>query len=209
MDAPGPVATREALKDIMRFWLGMGCDGFRVDMAGSLVKLDEDGKFGTEPDFAYKLPDGFGPRHCAYSPDGKYCYVCGEYSNHVAAFAYGDGKLELIEIYNAVPDDFDGVTYCGGLRFTQDGRYLLVGNRGHNTIAVFTALEGGKLGKVKWFDIMGCWPREFALTPDEKFVVVANQRSNTLDVLSFDKETGDMAPVSSFDYYQPAAVLFS
>jgi len=44
MDAPGPVATREALKDIMRFWLGMGCDGFRVDMAGSLVKLDEDGK---------------------------------------------------------------------------------------------------------------------------------------------------------------------
>lgn len=44
MDAPGPVATREALKDIMRFWLSMGCDGFRVDMAGSLVKHDEDGK---------------------------------------------------------------------------------------------------------------------------------------------------------------------
>lgn len=44
MDAPGPVATREALKDIMRFWLGAGCDGFRVDMAGSLVKHDEDSK---------------------------------------------------------------------------------------------------------------------------------------------------------------------
>ena len=44
MDAPGPMATREALKDIMRFWLSAGCDGFRVDMAGSLVKHDEDGK---------------------------------------------------------------------------------------------------------------------------------------------------------------------
>ncbi len=44
MDAPGPLATREALKDIMRFWLSAGCDGFRVDMAGSLVKNDEDGK---------------------------------------------------------------------------------------------------------------------------------------------------------------------
>lgn len=44
MDAPGPIATREALKDIMRFWLSAGCDGFRVDMAGSLVKHDEDGK---------------------------------------------------------------------------------------------------------------------------------------------------------------------
>ena len=44
MDAEGPRATLEAMKDIMRFWLGMGCDGFRVDMAGSLVKNDEDGK---------------------------------------------------------------------------------------------------------------------------------------------------------------------
>lgn len=44
MDAEGPQATIEELKNIMRFWLGMGCDGFRVDMAGSLVKNDEDGK---------------------------------------------------------------------------------------------------------------------------------------------------------------------
>ncbi len=44
MDAEGPRATLEAMKDVMRFWLGMGCDGFRVDMAGSLVKNDEDGK---------------------------------------------------------------------------------------------------------------------------------------------------------------------
>ena len=44
MDDEGPKATLEELKNIMRFWLGMGCDGFRVDMAGSLVKHDEDGK---------------------------------------------------------------------------------------------------------------------------------------------------------------------
>ena len=28
----------------MRFWLDMGCDGFRVDMASSLIKNDEDSK---------------------------------------------------------------------------------------------------------------------------------------------------------------------
>ncbi|MCR4780311.1 MAG: DUF3459 domain-containing protein [Ruminiclostridium sp.] len=43
-DAPGPKATLEAMKDIMRFWLNMGCDGFRVDMAPSLIKNDEDRK---------------------------------------------------------------------------------------------------------------------------------------------------------------------
>lgn len=44
VDAPGPKATLEEMKNVMRFWLTMGCDGFRVDMAGSLVKNDEDGK---------------------------------------------------------------------------------------------------------------------------------------------------------------------
>lgn len=44
MDSDGPQSTIAAIKDIMRFWLGLGCDGFRVDMAGSLVKGDEDGK---------------------------------------------------------------------------------------------------------------------------------------------------------------------
>lgn len=43
-DSEGAKATLEELKNIMRFWLKMGADGFRVDMAGSLVKHDEEGK---------------------------------------------------------------------------------------------------------------------------------------------------------------------
>ena len=44
---PAAVATREAIKDVMRFWLDRGCDGFRVDMASSLVKFDDEKKSGT------------------------------------------------------------------------------------------------------------------------------------------------------------------
>ena len=47
IDHPDAIATREALKDIMRFWLDHGCDGFRVDMAASLVKNDDEKKTGT------------------------------------------------------------------------------------------------------------------------------------------------------------------
>lgn len=47
MDHPDCIATREALKDVMRFWLDAGCDGFRVDMASSLVKNDDEKKSGT------------------------------------------------------------------------------------------------------------------------------------------------------------------
>ena len=41
-DSPEAWATVDALKDIMRFWLDKGIDGFRVDMADSLVKNDDD-----------------------------------------------------------------------------------------------------------------------------------------------------------------------
>jgi maltose alpha-D-glucosyltransferase/alpha-amylase len=47
MDHPDCLATREAMKDVMRFWLDLGCDGFRADMAASLVKYDDDKKTGT------------------------------------------------------------------------------------------------------------------------------------------------------------------
>lgn len=46
-DHPACIATREAMKDVMRFWLDHGCDGFRVDMADSLVKDDDENKSAT------------------------------------------------------------------------------------------------------------------------------------------------------------------
>lgn len=47
IDDPACLQTREAICDIMRFWLQKGCDGFRVDMADSLVKKDDEHKSGT------------------------------------------------------------------------------------------------------------------------------------------------------------------
>lgn len=44
VNAPGPQAMRRELKNIMSFWMSKGVDGFRVDMAASLVKNDPDKK---------------------------------------------------------------------------------------------------------------------------------------------------------------------
>lgn len=42
IDAPGPRLVRQELRKIMTFWMDMGVDGFRVDMASSLIKNDPD-----------------------------------------------------------------------------------------------------------------------------------------------------------------------
>jgi maltose alpha-D-glucosyltransferase/alpha-amylase len=40
VDNPDVLALRAEMVNVLRFWLNMGCDGFRIDMAGSLVKND-------------------------------------------------------------------------------------------------------------------------------------------------------------------------
>ncbi len=42
VDSEAAIATREEILNIIKFWLTLGCDGFRVDMAGTLVKNDDD-----------------------------------------------------------------------------------------------------------------------------------------------------------------------
>jgi len=42
IDAPGPQAVRQELKNIMAYWMDMGVDGYRIDMASSLIKNDTD-----------------------------------------------------------------------------------------------------------------------------------------------------------------------
>jgi maltose alpha-D-glucosyltransferase/alpha-amylase len=44
----GPMANREEMVKIIRYWLDKGADGFRVDMADSLVKFDDDEKSHTQ-----------------------------------------------------------------------------------------------------------------------------------------------------------------
>jgi maltose alpha-D-glucosyltransferase/alpha-amylase len=39
---PACIAVREELKNVMKFWLDLGADGFRVDMASSLIRNDAD-----------------------------------------------------------------------------------------------------------------------------------------------------------------------
>ncbi len=47
VDHPDCVATKEELKKIIDFWMDLGTDAFRVDMAASLIKGDTDNSFMT------------------------------------------------------------------------------------------------------------------------------------------------------------------
>jgi 6-phosphogluconolactonase len=89
------------------------------------------------------------------------------------------------------------------------GERLYVSNRGHNSIAVFQVAFDGGLGLLAIKPCGGDWPRNFALSPDGRFLVVANQNSGTLDVLPvLDGPEALGTPVASAKLPKASCVIF-
>lgn len=110
MDAEGPRATVEAMKDVMRFWLKLGCDGFRVDMAGSLVKNDPEGK-GT-----IKLWQGIRPFIDEEFPEAVLISEWGEPDKSLQAGFHMDFLLHF------GPSHYNDLFRCEEPFFSESGR---------------------------------------------------------------------------------------
>lgn len=82
-----------------------------------------------------KFPDGKGPRHIAFSEDGKTMYCVCELDSTIAVLDYCDGRLKYVSSVSTLPKDFEGFNTAAAIRIT--GSNLYASNRGHNSIVVF------------------------------------------------------------------------
>jgi 6-phosphogluconolactonase len=72
---------------------------------------------------------------------------------------------------------------------------LYVSNRGHNSIAVFSVTEKtGALALEQVVATGGAWPRNFSLDPTGRWLLVANQQSDSVIVFARDQESGRLTP---------------
>jgi len=74
------------------------------------------------------------------------------------------------------------------------GNFVLVSNRGHDSIAVYriNLEDSGKLTLVNIFKTLGKTPRHFQLNASGDLLCVANQDTDTLSMFRFNKETGEL-----------------
>ncbi|WP_270237218.1 lactonase family protein [Lactobacillus delbrueckii] len=129
---------------------------------------------------SYQNEDGFGSRHLAFSPDGKYFYVAGELSSQVNAVKFDEEKwmFRSLATYSTIPESWDQHNGAAAIRLSSDGKFLYVSNRGHDSIAVFAVLPDQALKLVQRVSTFGEFPRDFNWDAEEKYVVAANQNSN-------------------------------
>ncbi|KGS01309.1 MULTISPECIES: lactonase family protein [Burkholderia] len=148
-------------------------------------------------DMRYTLAKpGSGPRHLVFSANGRFAYVTNELNASVGVYRYDDGRLAHVETVPMTAPGFAGKVGGGALHLSPDGRFLYATNRGDANDIVIYAVNAadGKLALVGRQSSLGKTPREFAIDPSGKWLVVGNQDSDSVFVFRRDIASGRLEP---------------
>ncbi|BAX82551.1 lactonase family protein [Labilibaculum antarcticum] len=155
------------------------------------------------------LADGAGPRHLAFHPNGKYFFVINEIDNTISSFSISDNhEISRFGNVSTLPADFDGVSNTADIHISKDGKFLYGSNRGHNSIVIFGVQEDGALKLIGHEPTRGDHPRNFSLSPDDKFLLVANKNTNNIVSFKRDSVTGMLTFVDEVKAPSPVCILF-
>lgn len=150
-------------------------------------------------------PVGTGPRHLLRSADGSRAWLVGELASTVLPLAAAaDGGCVLGDPVSTLPAGWHGRNTAGGIVLAGD--QLLVSNRGHDSIALFS-LDSSGIPHPAGLVAVGRTPRHLAVSPDGRFVLAACQDAGRLEVLR--REGGHLLPVGSVAVPRPAFVGFA
>lgn len=144
-------------------------------------------------DFGIPMPAGSGPRHLCISPKNEeILYTVGELSSKVYVVRLDENRSELLQEISTLPDDFMGISTAAAIKCTDDGDFMFVSNRGDDSIAVFYIRPDGLLEKTDVCSTGGKTPRDFEVLGE--YLVAANQGSDCLTVLHFDRTGRRLEP---------------
>lgn len=153
---------------------------------------------------------GSGPRHMVMHPNGKLLYLVHELTGEVGVYFYENGQVRHASTYSLSTAQFKGHVQAAEIRLSPDGKFIYVSNRGNaNNLSVFQAdLEGG-LSLIQQISTGGRTPRNFNLSPDGHFLLVANQDSDEIRLFKRDLVTGRLSKTPAKVEIKKPAYIFS
>lgn len=138
---------------------------------------------------------GAGPRRIQMSPDGRFLYVDHETDSEIQVFAIDGGKLTSLQTLPTVPAEAKVRNSTAELEISHDGRHLYVGNRGHDSIAIFAVNQKtGMLTAQGNVPSGGRTPRNLRFDPSGNWLFVANENGGTITEFKIDKIGGALTP---------------
>ena len=156
---------------------------------------------------AYEVSDGQGPRHLTFSKDGRFTYLINELGGECVVLSYRKGKLKEIQRIMA---DEGGGRGSADIHISPDGRFLYTSHRlKKDGIAIFAIdPEKGTLSKIG-YQHTGIHPRNFAITPNGKYLLVACRDDNKIQVFERNEATGELTETAqAIEVDRPTCIVF-
>ena len=136
---------------------------------------------------AATLHSDYGPRHLLFDASGEHLYVIGELSGDITVFDYAAGSLTEKQVIKADRMDARG---AADIHLSPDGKFLYASLRLRGDgIVVFEVGPGGVLAYVG-YQQTGPHPRNFNITPNGRFVLVACRDNDSIEIYERDRSTG-------------------
>ena len=154
---------------------------------------------------AWSNPDAvkFGPRHMVFSADGRFAYLLCELADKLVCFSYDDGVLRPIQTLDAYGGGGHG---SADIHLSPDGRFLYTSHRLKEDGIAFFKVDGATgLVSPAGYQPTGVHPRNFAITPDGRFLLCACRDSGRIEVYSVNRRTGFLSH-TGHDIVVPAPV---
>ncbi len=163
----------------------------------SVAMSKEDPLSPANPSFV-EVQKGSGPRHFTFHPNGKFAYVIQEITGDVTVFDYKNGKLTAKQTITLGSDGYKekgDTAAAADIHISPDGNFLYGSLRGSaNELVIYAINKKGKLKYKGRQATLGKTPRNFALDPTGRFVLVGNSGDDTIVIFKRDIKTGMLTP---------------
>lgn len=182
---------------------------FRFDREQGTLAASSTIKSGPEGRVA------LGPRYIEFHPTLPVAYVVNELSSEVSVFEFdqkaaneliardqdsakgGPPSLRLVQTVRTIPDAFPGdMNTCGRIAVHSSGNFVLVSNRGHDSITVFRVHHEipnvGLLSVASTQHTRGATPRHFQFDGSGQWLITANQDSDNIGIFRFNLAVGKL-----------------
>jgi len=159
-----------------------------------------------------KVPPGSGPRHLAFSADGRFVYVANEMGVSVSVFSrdISTGALTLLDTEsNLWPGDSIVGDTGAEVVVHPSGKWLYVSTRGRDTLSVFAIEPDGGIKLIQNVPSPVEFPRSIGLDPTGRWLIAAGQKDDRIAVVKVDPATGHLTLTDTAAMVgSPVCVLF-
>lgn len=156
-------------------------------------KFSQEKKLTLVENTKINIPKGEGPRHVVFHPSNNFAYVMNELTGSISILEKSDNTFSVEEVVNSLPSSYEGTPSGAAIKMSFDGKFLYASNRGSNTIAIFSVnSETGYLTLINQQEVFGITPRDFTISPNNKWLIVANQDTNNLVVFKRNETSGEL-----------------